>query len=82
MRILSPLIVPLQTGQGHLTPNDAFSAKSVVRYGKAQQGDWLSSFLHLPNFIQSVTSKFNQSPKSIATGTAQVRLLLKIYRDT
>jgi len=64
----------MQTGQGHLTPNDAFATPSVVRYGKAQQGDWLQSFLNLPNWIQTITNKFNLYPKNVATGTAQVRL--------
>ena len=64
----------MQTGQGDLTPNDAYATPSVVWYGKAQQGDWLQSFLNLPNWIQTITNKFNLYPKNIATGIAQVRL--------
>ncbi|CAK0783284.1 hypothetical protein CVIRNUC_006483 [Coccomyxa viridis] len=60
-----------KTGQGHLEPNDAFSSPSICKYGKAIKGDWLNSFAHLPNWIQTITANFNLFPKQIATGTAQ-----------
>ena len=67
------LNAPLQTGQGHLEPNDAFGSPSICKYGKAIKGDWLNSFAHLPNWVQTITANFNLFPKQIATGTAQVR---------